>query len=80
MFFFVLMTIQLLKHDFSFPLKADMQVLIISLKLRRHVSIAVRFDFFEIFRLQVLAERLPLRPIFQNMTFVHYLLRLANLA
>ena len=28
--------------------------------------------------MQVLAERLTLTPIFQNMTFVHYLLRLAN--
>ena len=39
----------------------------------------MRFDFFGIFRLQVFAERLPLTPIFQNMIFVHYLLRLATL-
>ena len=39
---------------------------------------AVRFEFFKIFRMQVLAERLPLTPIFQNMTFIHYVQRLEN--
>ena len=34
--------------------------------------------FSKIFCLQVLAERLPAMPIFQNMSFVHYLQRLAN--
>ena len=70
------MSKQLLKHDFGFPLYADLQVLIMCLKLQRHVSVAVRFDFFEMFRLQVLAERLPLTPIVQNMTFIHYVLML----
>ena len=28
--------------------------------------------------MKVLAERLPLTPIFQNMTFIHYVQRLAN--
>ena len=30
------------------------------------------------FHLEALAERLPLMTIFQNMTFIHYLQRLAN--
>ena len=30
------------------------------------------------FRLQVLAEMLPLTPIFQTMTFIHYVQRLEN--
>ena len=30
------------------------------------------------FHLEALAERLPLRSIFQNMTFIHYVQRLAN--
>ena len=30
------------------------------------------------FHLEALAERLPLMSIFQNMTFIHYVQRLAN--
>ena len=30
------------------------------------------------FHLEALAERLPLTSIFQNMTFIHYVQRLAN--
>ena len=30
------------------------------------------------FHLKAVAERLPLRSIFQNMTFIHYVQRLAN--
>ena len=30
------------------------------------------------FHLEALAERLPLRSIFQNMTFIHYVQTLAN--
>ena len=48
------------------------------LKLSRHVSIAVRFDFFEMFHLEALAERLPLTSIFQNMTLIYHVQRLAN--
>ena len=44
MFFFVLMTDQLLKHDFGSPLQAELQVLIMCL----------------------------------NLTFIHYVQRLAN--
>ena len=76
MFSFVLMTKELLKHGFGFPLRPasfDHQF-----KLQRHVSIAVRFDFFEMFRLEALVEMLPLRSIFQNMTFIHCVQRLAN--
>ena len=48
------------------------------LKLLRHVSIAVRYDSIEMFHLEVLAERLPLTHIFQNMTFIAYVQRLVN--
>ena len=49
------------------------------LKLQRHASIAVRFDFFfEMFRLEALVEMLPLTSIFQNMTFIHCVQRLVN--
>ena len=36
------------------------------------------FDFFEMFHLEVLAERLPLTSIFQSMTCIAYVQRLAN--
>ena len=48
------------------------------LKLQRHVSIAVRFDVFEMFHLEVLAEGYHLKSIFHNMTFIANVQRLAN--
>ena len=61
---------------FSRPASFDHVSEIVTLHVRQYI--AERFDFFEMFHLEALAERVPLTSIFQNMTLIYHVQRPAN--